>query len=106
MLDPATGVLAGLTPRGQLCVELLDLNREGMPEERKRVYDTARAHLAMVSELVSAGNAQAASVIIGYLIDYQRGKAAFSCAGRRALHDAEAHWRPVLQQLLDLFNSN
>lgn len=102
-LDPETGVLAGLTPRGRACVELLDLNREGMPEERKQVYDSAQLHLAMVaSASVNAENSQAASRSMGYLIDYHRGKAAFSCAGRQAIREGTS----ALGRLLDAFSRN
>jgi uncharacterized protein (TIGR02646 family) len=105
-LDPETGVLAGLTPKGWLCVELLDLNREGMPEARRRVYASVQSHWGMVSIAMHARDRKTASEHLDYLNDFHRGKAQFSSAGRKAIKDAEAEMRPLLEQQLRLFDES
>jgi hypothetical protein len=98
-LDPETGILAGLTPRGRACVELLDLNREGLPEARRQVYEDVRLRLATASMSQGAGDPNAAIRHVKYLSDYKRGKAPYSCAGRKAIKDATDDIRLLLREV-------
>ena len=43
--DPDTGVVAGITERGRITVHLLGLNRDGLPEERKKACEDLRRTL-------------------------------------------------------------
>jgi uncharacterized protein (TIGR02646 family) len=88
MLDPATGILSGLTQRGRTCVDLLDLNREGLPEARKEVYDNVRMRVAMASNVTASGDSGAAIKHVSYIYAYHRGEVAYSHAGRIAIKDA------------------
>jgi hypothetical protein len=83
-LDTLTGVIYGKTPRGEATVEILDLNREGLPEERRKVYlnVTALARLARKS-----GNSDLLPEWVEQLGGYRRGVHAYSWAGRLALED-------------------
>jgi len=104
-LEPETGVLFGKTPRGRACVELLDLNREGMLEERKRTYYQVRSQLLMVFSSLMARNLQEVNRQLEYLADYRRGKAPFSCAGRKAIRDEEPQLRALFERFSkEVFN--
>ncbi len=80
------GVLFGLTPRGQACIELLDLNREGLPEARRDVYTGV---LARVARAGSAAAERPEQVLedLKKLTAYKLGHEEYSCAGRKALRD-------------------
>lgn len=93
--DPATGRLIGKTNRGQVTIELLNLNREGLPETRREVYYSV---IARMKELYGANLDQDDNKIklqLEFLQKHQHGQAAYAIAGRKALAKDEG-----LQQIL------
>jgi hypothetical protein len=42
VFDPDTGIVAGITERGRVTVRLLGLNRDGLPEQRKKACEDVR----------------------------------------------------------------
>jgi hypothetical protein len=42
VFDPFTGLVAGLTPRGRVTIDVLGLNRDGLPEDRKKACTAVR----------------------------------------------------------------
>ncbi|HVS51966.1 MAG TPA: hypothetical protein VHD62_06380 [Opitutaceae bacterium] len=83
LFDPKTGVIAGMTERGKITVKLLGLNREKLPEARKRVYSSVRASIV---ELASALllNEQRADELLAEIADHRRGKTPYALAARHA----------------------
>jgi hypothetical protein len=54
--DPDTGVVAGTTERGRITVRLLGLNRDGLPEERKKACeDIRRTVRTAIGDVVGRG---------------------------------------------------
>lgn len=96
--DKDTGLLfakAG-SVRGQLCIELLGLNRSGLPQRR---YDIYRDVTLALREAVRCLEQQDPE--LGYWLkriqDYVEGRAEYALAGRQALAD-----QPALLQRLGL----
>jgi hypothetical protein len=89
--DPLTGLMIGITERGQRCIDLLGLNRDALVELRIFYYRSVKAK-AMYAAV--AGAEEAASYV-AYLQDFCDGTMPFSLAGRVALRDAQEHFRPV-----------
>jgi hypothetical protein len=92
--DPDTGILGGKSPHGKTCIKLLDLNREGLPEERRDVYFGAVLALEKAVELRTAlsradtpRSRKGLLKCLTILKSYQNGWKAYSLAGRAALRD-------------------
>lgn len=85
VLDPERGILAPQTARGRVSVELLDLNREGLPEERLDVYTKVRALVHAARDALDEGELDAARKYLAALQRYRDGSAPWSWAGRLAL---------------------
>jgi hypothetical protein len=96
VFDPQLGVLAGRTKRGKLCVELLDLNREGLPEERKDIYISTVSNLARAVSAWRERNLAEFLELLRIINAYLEGKKPYSLAGRKALED-----RPELLRELE-----
>jgi hypothetical protein len=87
-LEPETGVIFARTRRGRTTIEILDLNREGLPEARRDTYMAVTAHALYCSigdrpDLVAS--------LLDILRRHRDGEAELSWAGRLAL---EATPRP------------
>jgi hypothetical protein len=87
VLDPITGIMGWRTKRGEACVDLLDLNREGLPETRRSVYLAVDAQLRAVHDDLDGRDLDHAAERLKILRDYKRGASAYSWAGRLALAD-------------------
>jgi hypothetical protein len=82
--DTATGILCPKTVRGSVTIEILDLNREGLPEARWAEYQKAQglAYAALHDNDVDRVRAR-----ITLLEAYRKGSAEYSLAGRAGLDD-------------------
>lgn len=95
--DPLTGVIFWKTRRGRACVELLDLNREGLPEARRQAYTSAVSDAVAAIVFLNQGDQAAAKQRLDDLEAYRDGTRPYSLAGRRAIRDRRAE----LKQLRD-----
>ena len=105
MFDGKTGRIApkNESKRGQTCIDLLDLDRESLPEERRDVYISL---LACMKAAQNAWERRDMYKFLAYLkiIDaYEKGEKRYSCAGRKALEDKPA-FREWLQNVLDVLS--
>lgn len=87
-LDIETGVIFGKTVRGKKTVEILDLNREGLPEERRQRYLQVMA-VAMSAQLETQDAVRLRSWL-ELLETYRDGIASYSWPGRLAIADVAA----------------
>lgn len=55
LFDPDTGLVAGKSNRGRITVSLLGLNRDGLPEARKKACEDLDRALAAVGDAVRQG---------------------------------------------------
>jgi hypothetical protein len=85
--DAQTGIVGWKTKRGRACVELLDLNRERLPEARRRAYKSVEAMLRTAIEDLENGATSDVLEWVAQLRDYRAGTTAYSWAGRRALRE-------------------
>lgn len=95
--DRQTGVIFWKTRRGRACVELLDLNREGLPEARRQAYTSAVSDAVAAIVFLNEGDPAAAKQRLDDLEAYRAGTRPYSLAGRRAIRDRRAE----LKQLRD-----
>ena len=93
IFDPVTGVVGWKTRRGRACVELLDLNREGLPEARRQAYTSAVSDAVAALVFLSEGNLAAVRQRVEDLDAYRLGTRPYSFAGRRAVRDRRAELR-------------
>jgi hypothetical protein len=80
--DPETGRIIGRTERGRMTVEILNLNREGLPEARRDVYDSVRARIRDAFEAELDGDFKKRDRHVAFLLQHKHGQAAYSMAGR------------------------
>jgi hypothetical protein len=92
--DPRTGIIGGKTDEGRTTIRLLDLNREGLPEERRDVYTGVSARLVAVNkhliDLMRTDDAKLKRALadnIAVLRAYRLGHKPYCLAARKALED-------------------
>jgi hypothetical protein len=79
---PRTGFVYGKTPAGRMSVRVFDLNRERLPEERKKVYFTVTLAVRAAQGDASVEELRQA---VELLRSYRDGREAYSWAGRLAM---------------------
>jgi len=97
--DPQTGVVFWKSRRGRACVELLDLNREGLPEARRRAYTSAVSDAIAAIAFLNQGDVGEAKLRLDDLEAYRAGTRPYSLAGRRAIRDRRAELRQLRDAL-------
>jgi hypothetical protein len=97
--DVRTGLLIGRTERGQKCIDLLGLNRDGLVELRRRQYVATLAHVRMVQNAVGTGEADLAADLLDHAQGCKDGTRPFSLAGRVALREEKARLRRLSDAL-------
>lgn len=80
--DPETGRIIGKTEEGIACVKIFNLNRDGMPEARRDVFDAVRARAREAYEAELDGDYKKLERHLDFLIQHKQGKAEFSMVGR------------------------
>lgn len=97
--DSLSGELIPKTKRGQLSIDLLDLNREGLCEERKDIYLSVPS-LALAARLdAEGGNWHAFLEKLKIINGYKEGRKPYSWVGRKALQD-----NPLLVRQLNVLS--
>lgn len=97
--DPKTALLIGRTARGQLCIDLLGLNRDALVQLRAQQYSAAMAKAQMVINAATLGDVGMASAFAAEIKNVKDGKAPFSLAGRKGLQDSRERLRSAMDQL-------
>jgi 5-methylcytosine-specific restriction endonuclease McrA len=103
VFDADTGILAGKTPRGKLCIELLDLNRDGLPEARLNVYTSLKARIFVAINSLQFNALDQFLANVKVMNAYKRGEEEYACAGRKALEDLHTQLK-ALEDLLAVLN--
>lgn len=91
--DPKTGRVIGTTDRGRTTIGILNLNREGLPEVRRQVYDSLRARIADLGRAGWDNDRESLKEHMMLFLQHKRGQAAYSMAGRPAVEAYEAGLR-------------
>ena len=99
-MDPDTGIIFALgdSPEGRMCIAIFDLNREGLPEARRDVYDNVMAREG--EEFSARRNKSGNRRHSDYLKKHKDGSAEYSMAGRKALGAVRAILEARLQELV------
>jgi uncharacterized protein (TIGR02646 family) len=88
VFETNTGIVGGTTRRGKATIKLLGLNREGLPEERKKVYLQT---VAVIRSALADAEEGTDTAMLGewmrLLTEYREGTQAYALAGRQALKD-------------------
>lgn len=96
--DYRSGRLIAKTKRGKLSIDLLDLNREGLCEERKERYLSVTSLAWAARRDAENGEWQNFLDKLKIINDYKEGKTQYSWVGRLALKD-----HPQLVKQLNVF---
>jgi hypothetical protein len=94
IFDRLTGILGGITDEAKVTIRLLDLNREGLPEERRDVYVAVTARLRAVHTLLDLLRTNPSESLRVELANnllalkaYRLGYKAYCLAARNAMRD-------------------
>ena len=98
-MDVDTGVLFGKSDRGEMCIRILDLNRERLPETRRQVYDTALLCAVAYHSALIREDAKQADRNLDILMGHKSGRSEYSLAGRKAIEI----YKKVLRRQGNLF---
>jgi hypothetical protein len=98
-IETNTGVIFAKTPRGQACIDLLDLNREGLPEERQKRYTEIKARItqAVMALRLSQNNAVLAELQI--ITAYERGEQELAWAAQECIREERIWLQTILEAL-------
>lgn len=80
-----TGILFKKSERGEMCIKLLDLNREGLPEERLLVFEDVLLRAGAFHEALLSGDVKRSAKLEKDLLSFKIGSAQYALAGRKAL---------------------
>jgi hypothetical protein len=84
-MDVETGVLFHKSERGHICIKILDLNREGLPEARMSVYEDVLLRAGDFQRALLNAEKKRSARQEAVLLSYKTGLAEYSLAGRKAL---------------------
>lgn len=102
-IDVNTGVIYALdeNEKGKACIEVLDLNREGLPEVRRKVYTQllTRIQAALMAAFFKQWDVFQEN--FNAITDFQTGKEEYSLAGKKAL-EGQDDLRQALKKIGDL----
>ena len=95
--DGNTGIIGYKTARGRACVELLGLNRDGLPEERKDTYKSVVAKAQSAFQAAFLGCYEEVSEYLAMMEAYTAGIRPYSFAGRAAIQKCRGRLRPLVE---------
>lgn len=102
-IDVNTGVIYAVDDheRGKTCIDVFDLNREGLPETRRRVYTQllTRIQAALMAAFFRQWDVFQEN--FDAILDFQTGKEEYSLAGKKAL-EGQNDLRQALKRIEDL----
>jgi len=106
IFDPVLGFIGAKdgSERGKTCIDLLNLNREGLPEKRLEIY-TSVYYISLVFMYMvknEMNDREKLRDIFGIIIAYKKGEKAYSLAGRKALKALEEE-NPDFQEILKTY---
>jgi 5-methylcytosine-specific restriction endonuclease McrA len=94
-LEVSTGVIFAKTPRGELTIDLLDLNREGLPEERCKRYTEIKGRVMRALNLLALGQVSDFASELATCLKYKRGEEELSWAAQISLDEEENKLKPL-----------
>jgi hypothetical protein len=100
---PKTGEMVGKTDEGKTTIDLLNLNRPGLVEKRKEIYDSVTARFAKADGAALDGSADRLLEQLQFLSDYEAGKRDYAMAGKRAIKDSADKLKPIYDLLKKYF---
>jgi hypothetical protein len=92
------GIAVGLTDRGTETIRVLCLNRDGLLEERRRVWQAARStYLELIQATLYGGPTD---LLRKQVAEYERGHAPYSAVGRSSIGDLRERLRHTIGGLI------
>lgn len=76
--------------RGKTCIDIFKLNERGLPDERKKIYNTVKQKMALLcSYIIPDGDFERAKGILGEIRNHKNGIEEFTIAARKAIKDSK-----------------
>jgi hypothetical protein len=94
-----TGIVAGLTEEARMCIKILGLNREGLVDSRREVYETAHAIQFTLIEAIKHKAIASRDNEKKKIAAYRSGKKPFSAVGRLAIAVAKREVEAELENV-------
>lgn len=100
--DVATGVIYAKdnNDRGKACIDVFDLNREGLPSARRDIYDSLLARMYEAMGACRMGNLDLFHRNCQKVHGFRDGTEAYSLAGRAAIEQEGPRLRAAVEELL------
>lgn len=102
--DPAVGVLAALTPKGEQSIETFLLNREDLLQARLKTYRHVAMSIHQVCQL-EPGMMVSLPATLAELNRYKSGEAEYSIVGRQAMADFAGPIQELKARLAAIFDA-
>jgi hypothetical protein len=91
----AQGILWHLTDRGEATIEILALNKRGLPNDRKQKYDSVISRMGLLFQLAAVDpNGATTAHLLSELIREKAGDSGYTIAARQAIEDAKSRIVP------------
>jgi hypothetical protein len=76
--------------RGKTCIDIFKLNERGLPDERKKIYNTVREKMGLLCfRIVPGGDSEGAKKILNDIENHKNGIEEFTIAARKAIKDSQ-----------------
>lgn len=100
--DEATGIIGGKTDAGKTCIEMLGLNRESLPEDRRTTYTQVKSFVDSATACAIHNSFNDLANYLKQLKAYSNGEKYFSMAGRKAIADLKQSLKPIFDLISSL----
>jgi len=97
--DPESGRIIGTTERGRMTILVLNLNREGLKEKRRDIYESVRLRSQEAIGAGDRGDFKTVDRHLEFLLQHKSGQAEYAMAGRPAVGRSKETIRYMLQRL-------
>jgi hypothetical protein len=93
--SPETGALGWKTLRGEKTIEVLDLNKEWLRDQRLKAFNNVKNLFGSATFALLQGNEPVAKTFLEQIAEFESGRAPYAFAGRAGITDARTRIRPL-----------
>jgi hypothetical protein len=98
VFDDPNGMIGYKTSRGEATIEILGLNRDGLPEARRLAFRRARLAFRRYHESLVQDDENEVDCAYAELLAYETGSAEFAAVGRAAIAPARERYEQYLKR--------
>lgn len=92
------GIFIAKSDRGETCIRIFGLNDRGLPDERRKIYNTVRQKMGLLYlHVVQGANNDMISNSLSEIERIKNGFEAFTAAARKAIKDSQEACESIIQ---------